>query len=85
MTKPTLSPAFSLVFSAVLSITLGSGATSLWLGSLPDLSQYQIRNLEDSRATWNMGIGAIFGLLGSKATDLLGRSNEEDSDDKSES
>jgi hypothetical protein len=83
MSKASSSPAFLLVFLSVLSITLISGGTSLWLGSQSSLSQYQIRNLEDSRAAWQMGIGCIFGLLGSKATNLLGdrSGNRDDRDD----
>lgn len=75
-------PAFLLVFSTVLSITLLSGGTSLWLASKPNLSEYQVRNLEDSRATWQMGIGCIFGLLGSKATDLLEPEKDEEDEEK---
>ncbi|WP_373526194.1 hypothetical protein [Nostoc sp.] len=71
MNNIKLSPAFLLVFGTVLSITMLSGGTSMWLASKPNLSEYQVRNLEDSRATWQMGIGCIFGLLGSKATHLL--------------
>jgi hypothetical protein len=79
MYKLTLSPAFLLVFSTVFSITLFSGCTSLWLGSRPILSEYQIRNLEDSRASWQMGIGCIFGLLGSKSNVLMGEEKENNS------
>jgi hypothetical protein len=77
-----LSSPFLLVFLTVLSITLLSGGTSLWLASKPRLSEYQVRNLEDSRATWQMGIGCIFGLLGSKATDLLESEENEDHQEK---
>jgi hypothetical protein len=33
---------------------------------------------ERSLLVWNMGIGAIFGLLGSKATDLFQSHEEEE-------
>jgi hypothetical protein len=67
MLKLNLPPAFLLVFSTVLFLTILSGATSLWLASQPNLSEYQVRVLENSTATWQTGIGGIFGLLGSKA------------------
>ncbi len=77
MRKLKISPAFLLVFSSVLSLTMLSGGTSLWLASQPKLSEYQIRVLENSTATWQTGVGAIFGLLGSKATDLLETEEQE--------
>ncbi|KAB8317256.1 hypothetical protein SD81_018210 [Tolypothrix campylonemoides VB511288] len=77
MKTPKLSPAFKLVFSTVLSLTILSGGTSLWLASQLKLSEYQVRVLENSTATWQTGVGAIFGLLGSKATDLLEAEEEE--------
>ena len=78
MKTTTVSPAFKLVFSTVLSLTMLSGGTSLWLASQPKLSEYQVRVLENSTATWQTGVGAIFGLLGSKATDLLETEEEEE-------
>ena len=82
MKTTTVSPAFKLVFSTVLSLTMLSGGTSLWLASQPKLSEYQVRVLENSTATWQTGVGAIFGLLGSKATDLLEAEEEENSQNK---
>ncbi len=38
----------------------------------------QNRVFETCNTTWNMGIGAIFGLLGSKATDLFQSDDEEE-------
>ena len=63
--------AFKLVFSATLIITVLSGGTSVWLASQEKLTESQQRILENYMATWQTGCGAIFGLLGSKATDLL--------------
>jgi hypothetical protein len=82
MPKVNLSPTFTLVFSTVLALTMLSGGTSLWLASQPNLSEYQVRVLENTTATWQTGVGAIFGLLGSKATNLL--EAEEDEDGKKE-
>lgn len=77
MKTTTVSPAFKLVFSTVLSLTMLSGGTSLWLASEPKLSEYQVRVLENSTATWQTGVSAIFGLLGGKATDLLETEEQE--------
>jgi hypothetical protein len=82
MPKVNLSPTFTLVFSTVLALTMLSGGTSLCLASQPNLSEYQVRVLENTTATWQTGVGAIFGLLGSKATNLL--EAEEDEDGKKE-
>lgn len=62
---------FKLVFSTTLIITVLSGGTSVWLASQKNLTEPQQRILENYIATWQTGCGAIFGLLGSKATDLL--------------
>lgn len=62
---------FQLVFSATLAITLLSGITSIFLASQQELTEPQQRILENYIATWQTGCGAIFGLLGSKGTDLL--------------
>ena len=68
--------AFRLVFFTVIGFTLLSGTTSLYLAFKADLSPEQIRVFETSTATWNMGIGAIFGLLGSQATELFDEEDE---------
>lgn len=73
---------FLLVFYTVLFITMLSGWTSLWLASHSNLSEHQVRNLEDSRATWQMGIGCIFGLLGSKSAGLLESGKDEEDGEK---
>ena len=64
-------PAFRQVFFTVVFLTLLSGGTSVWLASKVDITPRQVRVFETCNTTWNMGIGAIFGLLGSKATDLF--------------
>ncbi|MEL7037269.1 MAG: hypothetical protein AAFO04_16835 [Cyanobacteria bacterium J06592_8] len=62
---------FHYVFLTVVCFTLLSGGGSFWLASKDNLTSEQTRVFETCNTTWNMGIGAIFGLLGSKATDLL--------------
>jgi hypothetical protein len=70
--KPVkFSSAFQQVFFTVVCFTLLSSGGSLWLAGKGNLSPEQTRVFEIFNTTWNMGIGAIFGLLGSKATDLL--------------
>jgi hypothetical protein len=71
-----LSSAFRLVFSTVVFLTLLSGGVFVWLSSQKDLSPHQLRVFETSSATYQMGAGAIFGLLGGKVTDLF--EDEED-------
>ncbi len=70
--------AFQQVFFTVVGLTLISGGTSLWLASKEHLSPEQNRVFESSSATWQMGIGAVFGLLGGKATELFHREKEKD-------
>lgn len=83
MNNIKLPPAFQQVFFTVACFTLLSGGTSLWLAAKDNLSSQQTRVFETCNTTWNMGIGAIFGLLGSKATDLL-QSKEDKENDKEE-
>lgn len=72
-----MTPVFQQVFFTVVCFTLLSGGTSLWLAAKNNLSPQQTRVFETCNTTWNMGIGAIFGLLGSKATELF-QSAEDD-------
>ncbi|MGB3405173.1 MAG: hypothetical protein WBA77_20995 [Microcoleaceae cyanobacterium] len=78
MNKFKITSAFQYVFFTVVSLTLLSGGASFWLASQGNLTPEQNRVFETSNTTWNMGIGAIFGLLGSKATDLLEDDEEDD-------
>jgi hypothetical protein len=64
----SLSP-FQQVLMTVISLTLLSGGVSFSLSMEDQLSPQQIRIFETCKDTWNMGVGAIFGLLGSKADD----------------
>jgi hypothetical protein len=62
---------FQQVFFTVVCFTLLSGGVSLWLANQNELSPEQTRLFENCNLTWNTGIGVIFGLLGSKATNLF--------------
>ncbi|MCC3434986.1 MAG: hypothetical protein JGK30_04530 [Microcoleus sp. PH2017_40_RAT_O_B] len=68
-TSPQPPSPFEKVFAIVVCITLLSGGVSLSLSMEDRLSPQQIRIFETCKDTWNMGVGAIFGLLGSKADD----------------
>ena len=70
--------AFQQVFFTVVFLTLLSGGTSFTLADQNDLSPHQERIFESFTTTWQMGVGAIFGLLGSKATDLFQANDDED-------
>jgi heme/copper-type cytochrome/quinol oxidase subunit 3 len=79
---------FQLIFSTVVSMTLLSGGTSLWIASQQEPSQEQRQILETTMHTWLMGTGAIFGLLGGRSTgvsnvNLLEEAQEEDLDKES--
>lgn len=69
---------FQQVFFTVVFLTLLSGGTSLTLAAQKDLSPHQERIFESFTTTWQMGVGAIFGLLGSKATDLFQANDDEE-------
>jgi hypothetical protein len=80
MNNIKLSPAFLLIFSTVLGLTAISGGTSLWLASQPNLSEHQVKILEDNRSNCDDGFKVIFGLLGAKAIELLESDKDEDED-----
>jgi len=82
MPKLNFSLFFQEVFIAVLFLTLLSGGTSLYLASQETLSTQQNHIFESSTTTWQMGVGAIFGLLGRKTTDLLHSQDEADEEEK---
>jgi hypothetical protein len=71
MKSSSLPQAFQQVFFTTVFLTILSGGGSFWLSQNPKLTPNQTRIFETLNTTWNMGIGAIFGLLGGKATDLL--------------
>ncbi|EKU96565.1 hypothetical protein Lepto7375DRAFT_0029 [Leptolyngbya sp. PCC 7375] len=77
MAKPSISNEFQQVFFTVVILTLTSGATLIFFAQEKDPSPYQNRVFETCAATWQMGVGAIFGLLGGKAADLLQSENEQ--------
>lgn len=74
---PNPNKTFQQVLFVVVCLTLLSGGTSLWIASQQNLSPEETRVFETCNTTWNMGVGAIFGLLGSRAADLF-QSNKND-------
>lgn len=77
MTKLTITPAFILVFAAVLFLTLLSGGLSFWLAAQTNLSDQQLTLFDRCTDICLTGFGSIFGLLSAKATDLLSPSSKE--------
>jgi hypothetical protein len=73
---------FKLVFGTVVSLTLISGVTALRLASQEHLSVQQKQIIEHCEETWQTGIGAVFGLLGGRAVELLHEEEEEKKEHK---
>jgi hypothetical protein len=80
MNNPKITSTFKLVFGTVVGLTMLSGGTAFSLAAQEQLSPQQTRVFETCSATWQMGVGAVFGLLGSKATDLFHLEQEGDSE-----
>jgi predicted metal-binding membrane protein len=57
---------FSIVFSTVLALTMLAWASSFWLAAQPILNSHQADLLSKTTDMWQLGIGAIFGLLTEK-------------------
>lgn len=57
---------FEYVFATVVCITFLSGGMSFWISTEVQLSPQRERIFENCNRTWNMGVGAIFGILSSK-------------------
>lgn len=65
-TSPQPPSPFEYVFATVVCITFFSGGMSFWISTEVQLSPQRERIFENCNRTWNMGVGAIFGILGSK-------------------
>ena len=76
-TRPQSPSRFQYVFATVIFFTSLSGGVSFWISTVERPSSQQVRIFETCNSTWNMGVGAIFGLLGSKAV----QDNDDDDDD----
>lgn len=64
-----VSPTFKLIFLAVIGLTLFCGVAAIALAMLGDgagANQQAVFNAMNSG--WQLGLGAVFGLLGGKAT-----------------
>lgn len=66
----------NLILLGTLLLLLLSGGCALHLSSYDALTPQQTRIFETCNTTWNMGVGAIFGLLGSKAADLRNKADD---------
>ncbi|GBE94584.1 hypothetical protein [Nostoc cycadae] len=69
---------FQQIFFTVIFLTLLSGGSSVLLASQGKLLPEQTRVFEICNTTWNMGIGAIFGLLGSRTTNIFQSEQKQD-------
>jgi hypothetical protein len=65
-TPPQSPSPFHYVFATVIFLTFFSGGVSFWISTEDRLSPQRERIFETCNSTWNMGVGAIFGLLSSK-------------------
>jgi hypothetical protein len=74
-------PAFQQVLLTVVFLTTLSGGAAINLSSQPNLTEAQKQVLGTCTATWQTGIGAIFGLLSSKATETAPSKSESDDDE----
>jgi hypothetical protein len=60
---------FMLVFLTVVLLTTASGAAALVLAFATDAAHPNQQTMFESMNTaWKLGLGAIFGMLGGKAT-----------------
>ena len=66
-TRPQSFSRFQYVFATVIFFTSLSGGVSFWISTEDRPSPQQVRIFETCNSTWNMGVGAIFALLSSKA------------------
>ncbi len=66
----TIPPSFKLVFWSVLILTVGSAIGALLIAFFAEepLQTNQQTMFETLDTDWKMGIGAIFGLIGGKAS-----------------
>ena len=77
-TPPESPSRFQYVFAAVIFFTSLSGGVSFWISMEDRPSPQRERIFETCNSTWNMGVGAIFALLSSKAV------KDDDEDDDNE-
>jgi hypothetical protein len=77
-TPPQSPSPFQYVFATVIFFTLLSGGVSFWISTEDQPSPQQARIFETCNSTWNMGVGAILGLLSSKVV----QDNDDDDDDE---
>jgi hypothetical protein len=75
-----ITSSFKLVFGTVVGFTLVSGITAVGIASQPQITPQQERVFETCQTTWQTGIGAVVGLMGGKAADLLPLREEEEED-----
>jgi len=67
---------FQQIFFTVVTLTLLSGVGAITLSAQSNPSSQQNRIFEICNTTWNLGIGAIFGLLGATEPSKQDEDNE---------
>ena len=77
-TRPQSPSPFQYVFATVIFFTSLSGGVSFRISTEDRPSPQQVRIFETCNSTWNMGVGAIFGLLSSKVV----QDNDDDDDNE---
>jgi hypothetical protein len=60
-----MSNTFNLIFGTVVGFTVISGMTAVGIASQPQLTSQQEQVFETCKTTWQTGIGAVVGLMGS--------------------
>lgn len=69
---------FTLIFAAVLSLTIASGGTAIAIANRPTVTEQQERILDSAIALFTMGSTTIIGLLNNRPSD---DNDDDDSDD----
>jgi hypothetical protein len=72
---------FHVVFFTLVTATLLSGSTSLYLANQSDPNPQQIQLINTCTDTWKLCIGAISGLLGSRTLSQPIRPSAPDQED----
>jgi hypothetical protein len=62
---------FLALLGTILSLTVATGGLSLWLAGLPSPTARQERLFELSSLLFQSGSGCVFGMLSTKANDVL--------------
>ncbi len=62
---------FLVLLGTILSLTVATGGLSVWLAGLPYPTARQERLFELTSLLFQSGSGCVFGILGTKANEVL--------------